>query len=329
MAKLQPQQKSASTDTNFFRFFSQLWTKGAGCAYLAASGVRGYISFAHTMKPHATPVISATVNNALILFFVGLFFFIAMAATVLIDVASESFVMKLVVSDNMTKQEADTYIAKLMKTQYARKAVFVTKAQALEAFKDRAEVKEILGEENPLPTTIELHIKPEYLNGPEMEQIAKKLVQSPEVFQVYYPKDMIERVLENRWLFQVLAAVVGLLLITVAFFLIVNTIRLSIYSRRLVIRSMQLIGATAGYIRAPYLRSGMIQGTVAGIVASALIFLLLLGLRSFVPATGMLIFRPEVFVLYISLILFGGILGWFSSTIAVNRFLNKNLDEII
>jgi cell division transport system permease protein len=281
------------------------------------------------MKPNATPVISSTVNNTLILFFVGLFFFIALAANVLVDFASNSLVVKVVVSYNMTKAEANDFIQRLMKTSYAERAQFVSKEEALQRFKDKADLAEVMGENNPLPATVELYVKKEYLNEADMEAITKKLVQTPEVYDVYYPRTMIKNVVENRALFQVLAGTVGLILIVVAFFLIMNTVQLGIYSKRMMIRSMQLIGATSRYIRAPFLRSGMLQGLVAGTLASALIFVLLQGLASFMPAAAVLIYRPEVFALYFCLILAGVLLGWFSSTVAVNRFLNKNLDEIV
>ncbi|MFO0485596.1 MAG: cell division protein FtsX, partial [Sphingobacteriia bacterium] len=181
------------------------------------------------MKPNATPVISSTVNNTLILFFVGLFFFIALAANVLVDFASNSLVVKVVVSYNMTKAEANDFIQRLMKTSYAERAQFVSKEEALQRFKDKADLAEVMGENNPLPATVELYVKKEYLNEADMEAITKKLVQTPEVYDVYYPRTMIKNVVENRALFQVLAGTVGLILIVVAFFLIMNTVQLGIY----------------------------------------------------------------------------------------------------
>jgi cell division transport system permease protein len=276
-----------------------------------------------------TPIISTTLNISLILFFTGLFFFVAVAGQVIVDVALDQFVIKLVVSDTMTPQEAEQFIGRLKETSYTDKATFVSKAEALKRFKGTGEMLEVMGGTNPLPATIELTVKRDYLTQVDLDAIAQKLIKQPEVYDVYYSKDLIDRVVENRLGFQVVAAAVGILLVLAAFFLIVNTVKLSIYSRRLVIRSMQLIGATTSYIRTPYIRSGMVQGAVAGLLAAGALFGIIMALVQVIPPVSAIAFRPELFVLYFSLVLFGGALGWFSSYVAVNRYLNKNLDQII
>ncbi|MBX3101478.1 MAG: permease-like cell division protein FtsX [Bacteroidetes bacterium] len=276
-----------------------------------------------------TPVISTTLNITLILFFIGLFFFVAVAGQVIVDVALDQFVLKLVVSDTMTPEEADKFIVRLKETSYTDKAEFVSKQEALKRFKGAGEMLEVMGGANPLPATIEITVKREYLTQADLDAIAQKLVKQPEVYDIYYSKDLIDRVVENRVGFQAVAGVVGILLVLAAFFLIVNTVKLSIYSRRLVIRSMQLIGATTAYIRAPYIRNGILQGGIAGTLAALCLFGLVMGLQRVIPDVEAISLRAEIFVLYFSLILFGAALGWFSSYVAVNRYLNKNLDQII
>lgn len=181
---------------------------------------------------------------------------------------------------------------------------------------------------NPLPPAIDLRLNADYANIDSINVIEKNLAVNKIVKEVYYQKSLVEVINQNirRISFVLLAFSVLLLLIAIA--LINNTIRLSVYAKRFIIRSMQLVGATQGFIRRPFIWKGLVQGFYSSILA--IIFLMgiiYLSRREF----------PEIIELqdeFMMLILFGGvflagiIITWASTFFAVSKYLRMKGDRL-
>ena len=159
------------------------------------------------------------------------------------------------------------------------------------------------------------------------------------VQDITYPIGEIEQLRGNIDRFMSIAIGIGIIVALIAFFIVNSTIRLAIYGRRLMIRSMQLIGATGRFIRGPFVRMGVLQGFLGAVIAN-IILLGLIGLLGLVDfgigkesESAFQIFdaliRIEFIILLGGIIIFGTILGWLSSSWAVNRFLNKNLNQLV
>jgi cell division transport system permease protein len=162
-----------------------------------------------------------------------------------------------------------------------------------------------------------------------LKKIEAELENFKHVQDIDFPIRLIEIVNKRSWAFWQVAIILGVILSFGAYLLILNTVRLDIYSKRLTIRSMQLIGATRNYIRKPFVNLGVIQGAIGGLNATLLIVFLLMFISVFVIDLDVIFKSKELYMLFAFLIIFGSVLGYISSHRAVNRYLDKHLDEII
>jgi len=276
-----------------------------------------------------TPFFSSLVNITLVLYFLGLFAVVALTFDIVLDDAREVLEMKLLLKDEATEEAGRAIAETYQDAPFVKEIHYVSKAEALESFEVGEEfAAEALGGINPLPASVNIRLEGEYINEDSILVLGELFVQHPEVQEVDYPINLIQKVDDNRIVIYQVGAVLALLLILIAFFLIVNTVRLAIYSRRLAIRTMQLIGATAGYITAPFLRIGLMQGLVGSVISVALIHLTVFLVSENFLTLDTLLHSLGLKLLYAFLIIFGGALGLFSSYMAVRRFLYKQLDQI-
>ena len=122
--------------------------------------------------------------------------------------------------------------------------------------------------------------------------------------------------------------VISIILLVIAIALIRNTIRLSIYSKRFTVRSMQLVGATEGFIRRPFLRSGVLQGFLGGLLADVLLILMLYGISKRIPDLTLIQDIKVLGAIFVGIIVLGVVLAWFSTRSALNKFLKADLDKL-
>jgi cell division transport system permease protein len=284
-----------------------------------------------------TTVIPSLISISLVLFFLGLFAMIAVGGKLIVDKAKENLVLKAMLAEGTTNEQALRILRQLQNQPYVKQLGYLSRQDALKLqTKDLGDdfVKAMDGM-NPFLSSINVRLNAEYIHSDSIRVITQQIMQNAEVQEVDYPIKLIEKVNDRIDLWMQISLAIGLVLLAVAFFLILNTVKLAIFSKRLMIRTMQLIGATNGFIRAPFIRIGILQGFFGGLIANALLLGLLFGLRyqldveEFQYAIDDLLTGRGMLVLYLSLIVLGVLLGWFSSNTAVNRFLNKNLDQII
>jgi cell division transport system permease protein len=278
------------------------------------------------------PYIASVFNISLILFFLGIFFFLAISAQLILDQAMQELEFKIILGENVTQSQALKIKKQIDGQLFTARSSYISKNEALKAFKDIGDdFLEAMDGANPLPAIINLRLRADYINADSIEKISQTLLLFPEIVDLYYPISLIQQLQHNITQLRLIALVLALTLLVVTFFLILNTVKLSIYAKRLMIRTMQLIGATDAFIRAPFLRLGMLQGLLGGLLASLLILSLLLGLQHFLEIQSLhfLFYSKELWLLFFFLILLGLALGWLSSKVAVNKFLNKQLDQIV
>lgn len=278
------------------------------------------------------PIFTSVFNITLTLFFFGLFVFIAFGGNELINRLLQIPNFKIVLSENITSDERKALENKLRAQPWVAELKYVSKEEAWKthfknAGEDFVDFQEGL---NPLPSIFRVKLRLDYINADSVLKVSQPLLEDKDVRDVYYPIREIETATENVGRIKIFAVVIGLLLALVALFLIVNTVRLAIYAKRLVIRSMQLIGATNRFIRAPFLRIGSLQGLIAGALAALLIFLTMEGVAAVAGVDlALLTSNLKIYLLYFGLTVFGGVMGFASSAIAVNRYLDKQLDHIM
>jgi cell division transport system permease protein len=276
-----------------------------------------------------TSYLTSIISVMLLLFLLGLLGFILINTNRLSDYVRENIGFSLMLSE--TSREPD--IIRLQKMldgePYTRITTYITKEQAA------MNLQQDLGKDfvgffgyNPLVPLIEVKLKAAWANEDSIAAIDSTLRKNSLITDVYYEKDLISQV--NRNIHKIGLILIGFsgLLLLIALALINNTIRLSVYSRRFIIRTMQLVGATHGFIRRPFLFKSALHGFYAGLAAVGLLTLLLYYV-SMAMKDMLQVFNTDVLViLFPGVILLGILLNAISTFFAVNRYLHMKTDDL-
>lgn len=194
-----------------------------------------------------------------------------------------------------------------------------------------AEIKDLI-DENPYSAEFEMKIKPDYVQGDSMAMIQRSLECLEPVDHVLLPVEIAHGISSMVSRVQVMLGAVAAVLLIISVVLIYNTVSLSVYSRRLIIHTMKLVGATPGFIRGPFIRSGLISGALAGLISSALLWACAMWVQTQAVGWGVDLPSPEICGKYLGcitaiLILTGTLICGISSFFATNRYIDASYDE--
>lgn len=178
---------------------------------------------------------------------------------------------------------------------------------------------EIYFDEPFLPASIEVRVGPSYASTDSLNTLIDEVQTWNRVDEVVFNQPLFARVQQNLRLLTLVGAVLGATVVLASIFLVANTIRLTVYARRLLIRTMKLVGATDRFIRRPFVIEGLVQGVVAGVVASLVVWILYRVAAGYVPALE----GGGVVLVALGLIAGGALLGWLGSFFAVRRFVKN------
>ena len=268
---------------------------------------------------------------ALVLFLLGVFALLMMHAQKLSNHLKENIGFEVVMNSNVKEDK----ILQLQKELDAMPAVksteYITKEEAIRRLSEDLgeDFLQWLGnEENPLLPSIDVRFKADYANNDSIAAIQAQLLKNTNVKEIYYQKSLVGLINQNVNRIGLALMVASLVLLIIAITLIRNTIRLSIYSKRFLVRSMQLVGATPAYIRRPFIRSGILQGFFGALLADAFLALLLYVLTKRVPE---LIFVQDykiIIGIFVGIIILGMLLGGISTRLALRKYLHADVDRL-
>ena len=290
------------------------------------------MSNTNSVKPKKTLktfYISTIFSISLVLVMVGLLGLIVLHGKNLSNFVKENIVLNVVIKENAGDNEIFTLQSNLEKNESIKSTQFISKESAAKTLsKDLGEdFVKFLGY-NPLSASIDVYLKADFANKERIQKLVTKLKKKEIVKDVIYQESLIDMVNENLKSISLVIIAFGFTLLLIAIALINNTIRLAMYSQRFIIRSMQLVGATKGFIRKPYIVSGMIHGLLGGIVAILLLLSTLYIAKTEMPELAMLQNYVEFGVLFAAIILMGIIISIFSTYFAVNKYLNQHIDDL-
>jgi cell division transport system permease protein len=259
----------------------------------------------------------------------GILGLIVLHAQKLSDYVRENIGFRIFMKEDVREAEIIQFQKILDVTDYVKSTEYITPEEAA------TELTEELGEEfidflgyNPLPPAIDLRLVAAYANVDSLQVIEQRLLANPDVKEVYYQKSLVHLINQNiRRISLILLGFTGLLLV-IAIALINNTIRLSVYSRRFIIKSMQLVGATQAFIRRPFIWSGIGQGLYSALFTMILMTGILFWLRNEFPELIILQDFKLLGVLYAFIIALGVIISWTSTFFAVNKYLRLKGDNL-
>lgn len=280
-------------------------------------------------KPLRTSGVTVVISLSLVLFMLGSLGLILINANKLSTHFRENIGFQVYLKDTATSVQIDALLLELNGSAFTREAVLVTKEQAAE--KLMADLGEdfvsFLGS-NPLLNSIEVKLNADFVQTDTLRAIEKSLVSRPFVREVVYQEEMIGKLDKNTRALAFFMLIFSAALLVVAVALINNTIRLSIYSQRFLIRTMYLVGATRAFISKPFIFKGLRQGIVAGILAGVLLAGLLFVATRFIPDLLQLQDENVLLLLFSGIILVGIIISSFSAFLAVMRYLHLRTSDL-
>ncbi len=273
--------------------------------------------------------VTTVVSITLVLFMLGLLGLIILHTKKLSDYVKENIGFSIIMKANV-KESGIIQLQKILDaTEYVKSTKYITKEEAAKEFEKE------LGEDftsflgyNPLLPTIEVKFKADYANNDSLTIIKDKILANNNVKEVFYQESLVDVVNKNvRRIGIIILGFSGMLLI-IAFALINNTIRLAVYSKRLIIRSMQLVGATRQFISRPFIWAGIFQGIIAALIAIILLSGIIYISQREIPE---LVDLQDI-NLFLSLfgieILLGIIISWLSNYFAVRKYIRIKSDYI-
>lgn len=282
-----------------------------------------------TRRRYQSTYLTSVVSMTLVLLMLGLLALIILQAGQLSNYVRENIGFRVYMKEN--SKEAD--IMRLQKMLDAEPFVKSTKyVPPEEAAK---ELTKELGEDfigflgyNPLPPSIDLRIRAEYARLDSLQKIEQRILQDSNVKEVFYQKSLVELINRNIRMISIVLLGLSGLLMTIAVVLIHNTIRLSVYSRRFIIRTMKLVGATQKFIRRPFVWRGIVQGLWGALLAILLLAAILYFLKGQLPEIASL-YTMQVFAsLFAFVFLMGILISWISTFVAVRRYLRMKEDDL-
>jgi cell division transport system permease protein len=272
---------------------------------------------------------SVIVSIALVLFMVGILGLVLLKSTKVANHFKEKVALTLFLKDEVSNEQIFALKESLKKEDFTKKVLYISKERAAKQYSKEIgeDFLEFLGT-NPIKNAIDIYIKAAFVSPEKMKELETRFKENAFVADVSYDKPLINLLTKNIkrigfWLL-VLSGFFGI----VAIFLINSSIRLSIYSKRFNIKTMQMVGATKGFIRKPFIWQSIKLGIFGAIIASIGIGVLIYYLDKQIPALDLI--KDYITLVY----LFGGILGtafiitWLSTFFATQRFLNLQTDKL-
>ena len=274
--------------------------------------------------------ITATISISLVLFLLGLIILLALMAKNLSTYVKESLSFDVVLSDDIKDAEATRIMKELKTTDFVKSTEYISKdaaAKQLEADIGQ-NPEEFLGF-NPLPGLIVVRLHSEYANPEKFTEIEKHIKSiSPDINSIEYRKELMTIVNDNFRKTGIMLLGLALLLLIITFALINNTIRLSVYANRFLIHTMKLVGATSGFIRKPFLKTQILSGIIAALIAIALLFWGIFYISKNSGEIWEIIDWNTLYIVAGSVFVLGIIISLCATFFAVNRYLRIEGDEL-
>lgn len=273
--------------------------------------------------------VTLVISVSLVLFLLGVLGLVIINTRELSDYFRESLSFSVMLDDGAKEADIRMLQKDLDAKAYVKSTEYVSKDEAA------LKMKEELGEDfinflgdNPLPPSIDVYLYAGYTSPDSVAKIEKYVFEYPFVKEVYYQESLLFLINENVKKISLFLLVISTFLFLIALTIINNTIRLSIYSRRFIIRTMQLVGATRGFIRRPFILQSAFQGLLAALLAMCL----LMGLLYLIEKEFFMMFSFEstnlLILLGVSLIILGVLINIISTYFSVNRYLSISEDKL-
>ncbi len=266
----------------------------------------------------------------LVLFVLGMYAFVVIYTDRMLNFVKENIGFEVVMKSNVKESSILSLKDELSKKNYIKSIEYISKEEATNRMKEDLgeDFLKWLGDvENPLLPSLDIRFVSDYANSDSMAMVEKWIGKKQIVKEVIYQKTLTNTINDNINRIKIVLFAISLILLLIAITLINHTIRLSIYSKRFTVRTMQLVGATKGYVIKPFLKTFMLQGLIAAAIALILITLTLFGINDYLPEMNMEQGNEYIIVVYVSVIILSLILTSLSTYFSMKKYINANLDK--
>jgi cell division transport system permease protein len=272
-----------------------------------------------------TVVLSLT----LVLFMLGLLGLLLLNTRNLVNNIKENINLQVFVKESAAEVDIEQLRKELDLTAYVKSADVVTKEQAAEQLKKdlNEDFIAFLGT-NPLSNSFNIKLNANYANNDSLAMIEKALLENVIVKEVIYQKVLVNEINSNASKIGLIILVFSVFLLLIALALINNTIRLSIYAQRFVIKTMYLVGATQRFIRWPFIWRGITHGVVSGLIAILMMTTFIYFMQNQISEYNLLQDKYQLLILFGFIILLGILIAGISSSLSVRKYLRSQSDDL-
>lgn len=273
--------------------------------------------------------VTSTISVTLVLFILGLVAAINITFNSLDRELKEKMGFTVVLRDSVASEEIGKLRQLCVESPYVSEFKYLSPEEVLreEAGNDGPALVEMLGV-NPYSPMIDIRVKRDWANVDSIAVLVDKWSRMDGVGDVSVNTDMVKNLTRNARMFNTVMLVIAAALLLISFVLINNTVRLTVYSRRFIIHTMKLVGATSGFIRRPFIVTNLIQGTIAGMIASGLLALLIGWGKNWDESLDTLLPWGAVGIIFGAILLLGMAICSLAALFATNRYLKTDYDDM-
>jgi cell division transport system permease protein len=270
--------------------------------------------------------ISTVFGIAMVLLMVGLLGLILVHANKLSRYVKENIVLNIYVDETAHETDVLQLQKQLDANPMVKQTQYVSKELAARNLqKDLGEdFVQFLGY-NPLSQSLDVYLKAEYANNTDIEKFKTELLKNPMVKEVKYQQSLVDQMNQNLTSISLIILGFAVIFVILSVALINNTIRLAIYSQRFLIKSMQLVGATKGFIRKPFIIYGIWHGLLGALIAIVILMLTLFVAQKEIPDLVILQDYTEFGIVFALVVGLGIFISAFSTSLAVNKYLRLKI----
>jgi cell division transport system permease protein len=266
---------------------------------------------------------------SLVLFILGLLGWIVINANKLGQYFKENVEVRVYLRENISPKDSVALVQYIANKPYVKEYEYVTKEQAREKFvADGNDDWKNIMEANPLPASIDFKLRNQYVHADTLAAIQADLEQNIGVNDVQYPRSLVNNLNENVRKISLILLIIAIVLCIVVIVLIDNTIRLAMFSNRFLIKTMQMVGATRGFISKPMDFRAVINGAISGFIALAGIIALVFFAEQQLPELKAMRDMTWMLMLSIGIILLGILISLLSTHRSVVKYLKMKLDDL-
>ncbi|MCM1020744.1 MAG: permease-like cell division protein FtsX [Muribaculum sp.] len=273
--------------------------------------------------------LTSTVSIALVLLLLGIIAAIGIAANTVKRSIQENMGFNIVLADSISESQLNVIKSACTNSAAIASQRYVSSENALEQWRSQTgdDLMEIL-KINPFSSEIEVKVKADYSNTDSIEKIAAPIRLLPGVSEITIPTHIVDSINQSLRSLAIVLSIVAVLLLIISFALINNTVHLAIYARRFSIHTMKLVGATASFIRRPFIISNITCGIIAALIADSILASLIYYAHSLSSEIEQAITWTDASLVFVALVLAGITITATAAFFSTNKYLRSDYDDM-